>query len=183
MSDMEKKTADLKKLIAERTAQIVNGNRRRSMPCESPEQVKELFGEWVTAETFECAPEIDAAVEIFEEQTASLQSSLSEKEAEIERLRGALEEKTAKVLPVEGKKHPFQSIMDHAEETEPEIKAALNSNGFWDMLDDNPVSEGKEDEQEIIKDLLEDIEIMRGKTSTRHVIVKVIMERYHITRK
>jgi hypothetical protein len=137
-------------------------------------------------------------------QTASLQSSLSEKEAEIERLskavvswfercfkaeaeierlRGALEEKTAKVLPVEGKKHPFQSIMDHAEETEPEIKAALNSNGFWDMLDDNPVSEGKEDEQEIIKDLLEDIEIMRGKTSTRHVIVKVIMERYHITRK
>jgi hypothetical protein len=120
---------------------------------------------------------------VFTFRKPSGQSSLSEKEAEIERLRGALEEKTAKVLPVEGKKHPFQSIMDHAEETEPEIKAALNSNGFWDMLDDNPVSEGKEDEQEIIKDLLEDIEIMRGKTSTRHVIVKVIMERYHITRK
>jgi chromosome segregation ATPase len=126
-------------------------------------------------------------------QTASLQSSLSEKEAEIERLskavvswfercfkaeaeierlRGALEEKTAKVLPVEEPATGFIGNIKLAAKVASEAKELAKS-----------VSEGKEDEQEIIKDLLEDIEIMRGKTSTRHVIVKVIMERYHITRK
>jgi hypothetical protein len=69
---------ELKKLITEKTAQIVNGNRRRSMPCDSPEQIKQLFGEWVTAETFEYAPEIEAAIEVFQSHASQQCASLRE---------------------------------------------------------------------------------------------------------
>jgi chromosome segregation ATPase len=82
---------ELKKLITEKTAQIVNGNRRRSMPCDSPEQIKQLFGEWVTAETFEYAPEIEAAIEVFQshasQQCASLREQIEELKKEVERLK------------------------------------------------------------------------------------------------